>query len=85
VSLDWLQIEAEWARDLQQVLSPQLAELMAHHLAQGMRDRFGGQRHYIPARAIDRDRVRGGFNGHNLDQLSAAYGLSTRHIRRLVR
>jgi len=84
MSINWLEIEAEWSRDLQQVLSPQLAELMAHHLAQGMRDRFGGERHYIPARAIDQSRVRGQFNGRNLDSLSETYGLSKRHIRRLV-
>ena len=49
-----------------------------------LRQTHGGDRHYIPARKVDHEAIRAAFDGGNYAELSRRYGVSSRHVRRIV-
>lgn len=87
------QFTRELARQI--ILSPSfvdtMTDLFAIEIEKQLRHTAGGDRLYVPKTSSAEDKahrnkmIRAQFNGRNLLELASTYGLTERHIRRIVR
>ena len=66
-------------------LDAMTVEHLERELAKAIREELGGQRLYIPGREkVNREELREIFNGRNIGELMARYGLSRSRIYQII-
>lgn len=86
---DPLDIIEEEARAMAQCFGAADGEAMASALVKRVITRMAGARFYVPTvsarqRQQDHAAIRRKFTGANVQQLAKEYGMSARHVRRIV-
>lgn len=64
--------------------SEDIAQEAARIASDVLRANYGGERHYIAARAHDDKRIRSEYNGKNIAELARRHGISAATVRRIV-
>jgi Mor family transcriptional regulator len=81
-----LDVIQEEARAIAQFFGVSACDLAAQMLVTRLTERLGGQQHYI-TRVHRRERdakIRARFTGNNLPELSIEFGMTVRHLRRVL-